>query len=125
MKILLTGGAGFIGSHTCVELIEAGYDVVIADDLSNSKPLVLERLKELTGKEIKFYQLDIADSEKMDDMFAEEKFDAVIHFAGFKAVGESVSKPVMYYRNNIGTTLTLLETMAKHNVNNIVFSSCA
>ncbi len=125
MKILLTGGAGFIGSHTCVELIEAGYDVVIADDLSNSKPLVLERLKELTGKEIKFYQLDIADSEKMDDMFAEEKFDAVIHFAGFKAVGESVSKPVMYYRNNIGTTLTLLETMAKHNVNNIVFSSSA
>lgn len=125
MKILLTGGAGFIGSHTCVELIEAGYDVVIADDLSNSKPLVLERLKELTGKEIKFYQLDIANSEKMDDMFAEEKFDAVIHFAGFKAVGESVSKPVMYYRNNIGTTLTLLETMAKHNVNNIVFSSSA
>lgn len=125
MKILLTGGAGFIGSHTCVELIEAGYDVVIADDLSNSKPLVLERLKELTGKEIKFYQVDIADSEKMDDMFAKEKFDAVIHFAGFKAVGESVSKPVMYYRNNLGTTLTLLEIMAKHNVNNIVFSSSA
>lgn len=125
MKVLLTGGAGFIGSHTCVELIEAGYDVVIADDLSNSKPLVLERLKELTGKEIKFYQLDIADSEKMDDMFAKEKFDAVIHFAGFKAVGESVAKPVMYYRNNLGTTFTLLETMAKHNVNNIVFSSSA
>ncbi|MEE1281556.1 MAG: UDP-glucose 4-epimerase GalE [Acutalibacteraceae bacterium] len=125
MKILLTGGAGFIGSHTCVELIEAGYDVVIADDLSNSKPLVLERLKELTGKEIKFYQLDIADSEKMDDMFAKEKFDAVIHFAGFKAVGESVAKPVIYYRNNLGTTFTLLETMAKYNVNNIVFSSSA
>lgn len=125
MKILLTGGAGFIGSHTCVELIEAGYDVVIADNLSNSKPLVLERLKELTGKEIKFYQIDIADKEKMDDMFARENFDAVIHFAGFKAVGESVSKPVMYYRNNLGTTLTLLETMAKHNVNNIVFSSSA
>ena len=125
MKILLTGGAGFIGSHTCVELIEAGYDVVIADDLSNSKPLVLERLKELTGKEVKLYQLDIADKEKMDEMFAEESFDAVIHFAGFKAVGESVAKPVMYYRNNIGTTLTLLETMAKYNVNNIVFSSSA
>lgn len=125
MKILLTGGAGFIGSHTCVELIEAGYDVVIADDLSNSKQLVIERLEELTGKEIKFYQLDIADSEKMDDMFAKENFDAVIHFAGFKAVGESVAKPVMYYRNNLGTTLTLLETMAKHNVNNIVFSSSA
>ena len=125
MKILLTGGAGFIGSHTCVELIEAGYDVVIVDDLSNSKPLVLERLKELTGKEVKFYQLDIADKEKMDEMFATENFDAVIHFAGYKAVGESVAKPVMYYRNNIGTTLTLLETMAKYNVNNIVFSSSA
>jgi UDP-glucose 4-epimerase len=125
MKILLTGGAGFIGSHTCVELIEAGYDVVIADDLSNSKPLVLERLKELTGKAVKFYQLDIADKEKMDEMFATEGFDAVIHFAGYKAVGESVAKPVMYYRNNIGTTLTLLETMAKYNVNNIVFSSSA
>lgn len=125
MKILLTGGAGFIGSHTCVELIEAGYDVVIADDLSNSKPLVLERLKELTGKEIKFYQIDIADKEKMEDMFAKENFNAVIHFAGFKAVGESVAKPVMYYRNNIDTTLTLLETMAKYNVKNIVFSSSA
>lgn len=125
MKILLTGGAGYIGSHTCIELIEAGYDVVIADDLSNSKPLVLERIKELTGKEIKFYHLDIADKEKMDDMFAKESFDAVIHFAGYKAVGESVAKPVMYYRNNIDTTLTLLETMAKYNVNNLVFSSSA
>lgn len=125
MKILLTGGAGFIGSHTCVELVEAGYDVVIADDLSNSKPLVLERLKELTGKEIKFYQIDIADKEKMDEMFAKENFDAVIHFAGFKAVGESVAKPVMYYRNNLDTTLTLLETMAKYNVDNLVFSSSA
>lgn len=125
MKILLTGGAGFIGSHTCVELAQAGYDVVIADDLSNSKPLVLERLKELTGKEIKFYQLDIADKEKLDEMFAKENFDAIIHFAGFKAVGESVAKPVMYYRNNLDTTLTLLETMAKYNVNNIVFSSSA
>lgn len=125
MKILLTGGAGFIGSHTCVELIKAGYDVVIADDLSNSKLLVLERLKELAGKEIKFYQIDIADKEKMEDMFAKENFDAVIHFAGFKAVGESVAKPVMYYRNNIDTTLTLLETMAKYNVKNIVFSSSA
>lgn len=125
MKILLTGGAGFIGSHTCIELIEAGYDVVIADDLSNSKPLVLDRIKELTGKEVKFYQLDVADKEKMDDMFAKESFDAVIHFAGYKAVGESVAKPVMYYRNNIDTTLTLLETMAKYDVNNLVFSSSA
>ena len=125
MKILLTGGAGFIGSHTCVEIVEAGHDVVIADDLSNSKPAVLDRLKELTGKEIPFYNIDVADRQKVDEMFAKEKFDAVIHFAGFKAVGESVVKPVMYYRNNIDTTLTLLETMAKYNVNNFVFSSSA
>ena len=125
MKILLTGGAGFIGSHTCVEIVEAGHDVVIADDLSNSKPAVLDRLKELTGKEIPFYHIDVADRQKVDEMFAKEKFDAVIHFAGFKAVGESVAKPVMYYRNNIDTTLTLLETMAKYNVNNFVFSSSA
>ncbi|MEE0265736.1 MAG: UDP-glucose 4-epimerase GalE [Acutalibacteraceae bacterium] len=125
MKVLLTGGTGFIGSHTCVELAEAGYDVVIADDLSNSNPLVIDRIKELTGKTIKLYNIDIADKEKMDEMFAAESFDAVIHFAGFKAVGESVAKPLMYYRNNIGTTLTLLETMAKYNVNSIVFSSSA
>lgn len=125
MKVLLTGGAGFIGSHTCIELVEAGYDVVIADDFSNSKPAVLERLKELTGKEIKFYNIDIADNAKVDDMFAKENFDSVIHFAGYKAVGESVAKPIMYYRNNIDTTLTLLETMAKYNVNNFVFSSSA
>lgn len=125
MKVLLTGGAGFIGSHTCIELVEAGYDVVIADDFSNSKPAVLERLKELTGKEIKFYNIDVADSANVDDMFAKENFDSVIHFAGYKAVGESVAKPIMYYRNNIDTTLTLLETMAKYNVNNFVFSSSA
>lgn len=125
MKVLLTGGAGFIGSHTCIELIEAGYDVVIADDFSNSKPAVLERLKELTGKEIKFYNIDIADSAKVDDMFAKENFNSVIHFAGYKAVGESVAKPIMYYRNNLDTTLTLLEIMAKYNVNNFVFSSSA
>ena len=125
MKILLTGGAGFIGSHTCVEIVEAGHDVVIADDLSNSKPAVFDRLKELTGKGIPFYHIDVADRQKVDEMFAKENFDAVIHFAGFKAVGESVAKPVMYYRNNIDTTLTLLETMAKYNVNNFVFSSSA
>lgn len=125
MKILLTGGAGFIGSHTCIELIEAGHEAVIADDLSNSKPAVLERLKELTGKDIPFYNIDVADKEKVDHMFAKESFDAVIHFAGFKAVGESVAKPLMYYRNNLDTTLTLLETMAKYNVSNFVFSSSA
>lgn len=125
MKILLTGGAGFIGSHTCIELIKAGHEAVIADDLSNSKPAVLERLKELTGKDIPFYNIDVADKEKVDHMFAKESFDAVIHFAGFKAVGESVAKPLMYYRNNLDTTLTLLEAMAKYNVSNFVFSSSA
>ena len=125
MKILLTGGAGFIGSHTCIELIKAGHEAVIADDLSNSKPAVLERLKELTGQDIPFYNIDVADKEKVDSMFAKENFDAVIQFAGFKAVGESVAKPLMYYRNNLDTTLTLLEAMAKYNVNNFVFSSSA
>ena len=125
MKILLTGGAGYIGSHTCVEIVQAGHDAVIADDLSNSKPAVLERLKELTGKEIPFYQIDVADKEKVDEMFAKENFDAVIHFAGYKAVGESVAKPLMYYRNNIDTALTLLEVMEKYNVSNFVFSSSA
>ena len=125
MKILLTGGAGYIGSHTCVEIVQAGHDAVIADDLSNSKPAVLERLKELTGKEIPFYQIDVADKEKVEEMFAKEHFDAVIHFAGYKAVGESVAKPLMYYRNNLDTALTLLEVMEKYNVSNFVFSSSA
>ncbi|MEF2919338.1 MAG: UDP-glucose 4-epimerase GalE [Acutalibacteraceae bacterium] len=125
MKILLTGGAGFIGSHTCIELIEAGHDVVIADDLSNSKPAVLDRLKELTGKDIAFYQIDVADKEKLEQVFEKENLDAVIHFAGFKAVGESVAKPLMYYRNNLNTTFTLVETMNKYNVHNLVFSSSA
>lgn len=125
MKILLAGGAGFIGSHTCIELIEAGYDVVIADNLYNSNPIVLERLEELTGKKIKFYDIDVADKEKVRDMFSKENFDSVIHFAGYKAVGESVAKPIMYYRNNLDTTLTLLEVMSEFNVNNFVFSSSA
>lgn len=125
MKILLAGGAGFIGSHTCIELIEAGYDVVIADNLYNSNPIVLERLEELTGKKIKFYDIDVADKEKVRDMFSKENFDSVIHFAGYKAVGESVAKPIMYYRNNLDTTLTLLEVMDEFSVNNFVFSSSA
>lgn len=125
MKILLTGGAGFIGSHTCIELIAAGYEVVIADNFSNSKPEVLNRLKELTGQDIPFYELDVADKAKLDAVFKAENIDAVIHFAGYKAVGESVQKPLMYYKNNIGTTLTLLEVMEKHGVHNIVFSSSA
>ena len=124
-KILCTGGAGYIGSHTCVELSNAGYDVVIADNFSNSKPEVLNRLEELCGKRPSFYEIDVADRDALDKLFCENDIDAVIHFAGYKAVGESCAKPVMYYRNNLDTTLSLLEIMKKHNVNNIVFSSSA
>ncbi len=124
-KILCTGGAGYIGSHTCVELANAGYEVVIADNFSHSKPEVLNRLEELCGKRPIFYEIDVADREALDKLFDENDIDAVIHFAGYKAVGESCAKPVMYYRNNLDTTLSLLEVMKKHNVNNIVFSSSA
>ncbi len=125
MKILLTGGAGFIGSCTAVELISSGHEVVIADNFSNSSPVVIERLKQITGKDIKSYNIDIADTALCDKMFSAENFDAVIHFAGYKAVGESCLKPLMYYRNNIDTTLSLLECMKKYNVFNFVFSSSA
>lgn len=125
MKILVTGGAGYIGSHTVVELVNSGYDVVIVDNFSNSKPNVIDKLREITGKEIKFYELDICEKEKLRDVFEKEKIDAVIHFAGFKAVGESVAKPLMYYRNNIDSTLSLLEIMNEYNVKKIVFSSSA
>lgn len=125
MRILVTGGCGYIGSHTVVELINNGYDVLIVDNFSNSKPVVLDRLKEITGKEIKFYEIDLCDKEKLKVVFDENKIDAVIHFAGFKAVGESVSKPLMYYRNNIDSTLSLLEVMGEYGVKKIVFSSSA
>ncbi len=125
MKILLTGGAGYIGSHTCVELLEKGYEVVIADDFSNSKPEVLNRIKEITGKEVTLYQIDVGNYADLNKLFDEQPIKAVIHFAGFKAVGESCRKPLMYYRNNIDATLTLLEVMEKYGVNKIVFSSSA
>lgn len=126
MKILLAGGAGFIGSHTCIELTKAGYDVVIADNFSNSKPEVLNRIKELTGKDIPFYELDATDKEALRKMFAAEKdIEAVIHFAGYKAVGESVAKPLMYYKNNLDSTFALLEVMKEYGCNNMVFSSSA
>ena len=124
-KILVTGGCGYIGSHTVVELVNNGYDVVIVDNFSNSKPIVLDRLKEITGRDIKFYELDLCDREKLRVVFDENKIDAVIHFAGYKAVGESVSKPLMYYRNNIDSTLSLLEVMNEYGVKRIVFSSSA
>lgn len=125
MSILVTGGAGFIGSHTCVELLQEGYDVVVVDDLSNSCEEALERVKEITGKSVTFYKADVANRERMDEIFAAENIEGVIHFAGFKAVGESVVKPLEYYQNNIGGTLALCEVMRKHGVKNIVFSSSA
>ena len=123
--ILLAGGAGYIGSHTAVELLEAGYDVVVADNYSNSCPESIKRVEEITGKSVKAYEVDIRDKAKLETVFKENKIDAAIHFAGLKAVGESVAKPILYYRNNIDTTLSLLECMEQFGVNNIIFSSSA
>ncbi len=125
MKILVTGGAGFIGSHTCVELLNGGYEIAVLDNLCNSNIKALERVKEITGKTFNFYEVDILDYEATDKVFKSEKFDAVIHFAGLKAVGESVEKPLTYYHNNITGTLNLLDIMRKNGVFNIVFSSSA
>ena len=125
MNVLLAGGAGYIGSHTCVELINAGHDVVIADNFSNSCPEAVARVEEITGRKIPLYEADVCNKTAVDKIFSENKIDAVIHFAGLKAVGESCEKPVEYYRNNIDSTLTLLETMKKYGVNNFIFSSSA
>ncbi len=125
MKILVTGGAGFIGSHTCVELLNAGYEIVIVDNLYNSSEKSLDRVKALTGKDFAFYPYDIRDKENMRKVFEEHKIDACIHFAGLKAVGESCREPLMYYDNNIGGTLALCEVMAEYNCKKIVFSSSA
>ena len=123
--ILLTGGSGYIGIHTAVELLNAGYDVVIADNLVNSKAEAVEKAEQLTGKKIPFYVIDVADKAALSKVFEENKIDAVIHFAGLKAVGESVQIPLKYYRNNLDTTLTLLETMEEYGCKKIVFSSSA
>ena len=125
MSVLLTGGTGFIGSHTAVELIEAGHSVVIADDLSNSEKSVVDRIEEITGVRPTFYQIDVTDRAALQKVFEEQDIDTVIHFAGFKAVGESVEKPLEYYRNNLDTTLTLLETMRSNGCKKIIFSSSA
>lgn len=125
MNVLLAGGAGYIGSHTCVELINAGHDVIIADNFSNSCPEAVARVEEITGRKILLYKADVCDKDAVDKIFFENSIDAVIHFAGLKAVGESCEKPVEYYRNNIDSTLTLLETMKKYGVNNFIFSSSA
>ena len=125
MKILVTGGLGFIGSHTCVELLNSGYEVVIVDNLSNSNIDVLDKIEKITSKRPKFYEIDVCDKERVKKVFRENKIDAVIHFAGYKAVGESVREPLKYYRNNLDSTLTLLEVMEEENCHNFVFSSSA
>lgn len=125
MAVLVTGGAGYIGTHTCVELLNAGYEIVVVDNLLNSNLVSLERIKEITGKDFPFYDVNLLDHEKLDNVFGNHDIEAVIHLAGLKAVGESVEKPLFYYHNNITGTLSLCEVMQKHGVKNMVFSSSA
>ena len=126
MSVLITGGAGFIGSHAAVEFLNAGYEIVIMDNFSNSKPVVLDRIKQITGKDFKFYKADLLDLASLDKIFDENPdIDSVIHFAGLKAVGESVAKPIEYYHNNVTGSLLLCDSMRRHNVKTIVFSSSA
>lgn len=125
MAILVTGGAGYIGSHTSVELLDAGYEIIVVDNLSNSNPESLNRVKEITGKDFKFYEADLLNEAALEDIFATNKIEAVIHFAGLKAVGESVQIPLHYYHNNITGTLILCKVMEKFGVKNLVFSSSA
>ena len=125
MKILVTGGAGYIGSHTCVELLKANHEVVIVDNLYNSNVKAVSRVEEISGKKVTFYEEDIRNFDGLNSIFEKEQVDAVIHFAGLKAVGESVQKPIEYYTNNVAGTLTLVDVMRKHGVKNIIFSSSA
>ncbi|WP_423799422.1 UDP-glucose 4-epimerase GalE [Neobacillus sp. SAB-20_R2A] len=125
MSILITGGAGYIGSHTCVELLNAGYEIIVIDDFSNSKPDSINRVKEITGKEYKFYEINILNRNALEDVFSSNHIEGVIHFAGLKAVGESISTPLRYYHNNISGTLNLCEVMNKYDVKKLVFSSSA
>ena len=125
MKILLTGGAGYIGSHTAVELLNSGHEVIIADNYSNSKPEIIDKIREITGKRIKAYEADCCEYNQMKQLLSNEKIDAVIHFAGYKAVGESVEKPLKYYRNNLDSAITMIELIKEFNITNFVFSSSA
>ena len=125
MRVLVTGGCGYIGSHTCVELLNNGYEIVVIDNFSNSKKDVVEKIKEITKKDFIFYEGDVCDPDLLDKVFTENKIDAVIHFAGYKAVGESVAKPLKYYHNNLESTISLLEAMTKYNCKKIAFSSSA
>ena len=122
MSILVTGGAGFIGSHTAVELLNAGRDIVIIDNFSNSKPEVLDKIREITGIDFKFYEVDYLNRKELEKVFEENKIEAVLNFAGYKAVGESVKKPLEYYENNISGALVLLETMRKYNVKKCILT---
>lgn len=124
-KVLVTGGAGYIGSHTCVELLNSGRDIVVIDNFYNSKPKAIEAIKKITGKDFKFYEMDYLDREKLEKVFEENEIDSVINFAGYKAVGESVKKPIEYYINNVSGALVLLDTMRKYGVKKFVFSSSA
>ncbi|MDY6808351.1 UDP-glucose 4-epimerase GalE [Gordonia sp. HNM0687] len=125
MRVLVSGGAGYIGSHTVIRLVEAGHDVVVVDDFSNAKPTVVGRLEALSGRPIPVHAFDVSDADKTEHLFAHEQIDAVIHFAGFKAVGESVAKPLDYYQNNLDSTFSLLRAMGRHDVRTLVFSSSA
>ena len=126
MAILVSGGAGYIGSHTCIELLNAGFDIVVADNYYNASPVVLDRVKQITGKDFRFYQADMTKHEDVEKIFTEcPDIDAVIQFAAYKAVGESVSKPIEYYYNNLNCTLVILDVMRRHNCRNFVFSSSA
>lgn len=125
MSVLVTGGAGYIGSHTVVELLNSGRDVVIIDNFSNSKPEVLDKIKKITGKDFKFYEMDYLDRKALENVFEENEIDSVMNFAGYKAVGESVAKPIEYYTNNVSGALVLLDTMKKYNVKKFIFSSSA
>lgn len=125
MNILVTGGAGYIGSHTCLELLSQGHQVIVVDDLSNAHPLSVKRVQDITQKEIVFYEVNLCNEQALEDIFQAHAIDAVIHFAGFKAVGESVEQPLMYYQNNLESTLVLCKTMQRHQVHRLVFSSSA
>lgn len=125
MKVLVTGGLGFIGSHTCCELLNEGYEVVVVDNLSNSKIEVVDKIKKITGKDFKFYQEDVCNESALERIFTENDIDGVIHFAAYKAVGESVKLPIMYYQNNLGSTLNLCKVMKKYDCKKLVFSSSA
>ncbi|WP_137790985.1 UDP-glucose 4-epimerase GalE [Bacillus sp. E(2018)] len=125
MAILITGGAGYIGSHTCVEMLKKGYELIVLDNFANSKPDVVEKIKQITNKDFTFYEIDLLNKDQLHTIFTTHKIEAVIHFAGYKAVGESVAEPLKYYQNNIISTLNLCEVMTEHGVHNLVFSSSA